>query len=287
MVLNDTNRVGDIFLRDRLTGVAERVSVATDGRQSTVESFGPTISGDGRYVAFYSGRNDLVPSNGAPYQIFVRDRQTGVTELVVSSERDGSRPSISANGRFIAYTLSTTDLNTLIKHSDVYEYDRYTGVIQKVNDDPSGQLGTGSAFQPALNPSGRYAAFDATPYDTRQGAPINAYRRDSGIPSVLPFALTPTNMNFGTRQRGSASNRTVTVINTGTKALSLTSIALAAQNPGQFAVTSHCGNTLAVGGSCLVQVAFKPTAAGAKTAELRVSATGLQSRAVNLKGNGT
>ena len=92
-------------------------------------------------------------------------------------------------------------------------------------------------------------------------------------------------MNFGTRQSGSTSNRTVTVINTGSKALALTSIALTGQNAGQFALTSHCGTTLAVGASCLVQVAFKPTAAGAKTAELHVSATGVQTRAVALKGN--
>ncbi len=286
MVLNDTNRVADIFVRDRMTGVAERVSVATDGTQSTVASFGPSISADGRYVAFYSNGNDLVPSNDAPYQIFVRDRQTGVTELVVSSDRSGSNPRFSADGRFIAYTLTTTDLNTLLEHSDVYRYDRYTGVIEKVNDDSSGQLGTGSAFEPALNPTGRYAVFQATPYDTRDFMRINTYRRDSGIASVPPFALTPTNMNFGTRARGSASNRTVTVINTGAKALSLASVTLAAQNAGQFALTSHCGNTLAVGASCLIQVAFKPTAAGAKSAELRVTATGLPFRTVNLKGSG-
>ncbi len=287
MVLNDTNKTGDIFVRDRMTGVAERESVTTDGRQSTVESYGPSISGDGRYVAFYSGRSDLVPSNGAIYQIFVHDRQTGVTELVVSSEKDGSNPRLSADGRFITYTLSTTDLNTLVKHSDVYRYDRYTGVIEQVNVDPNGQLGTGSAFEPALSPSGRYAVFQATPYDSRAISQINTYRRDSGIATVPPFALTPSNMNYGVRARGSVSNRTVTVINTGTKALSFTSIALAAQNAGQFALTSHCGNTLAVGASCLIQVAFKPTAAGAKTAELRVTAAGVPFRSVNLKGSGT
>jgi hypothetical protein len=129
--------------------------------------------------------------------------------------------------------------------------------------------------------------FQATPYDSRGISQINTYRRDSGIAAVPPFALTPTNMNCGTRARGSASNRTVTVINTGSKALSLTSVALAAQNPDQFSLTSHCGNTLAVGASCVIQVAFKPTAAGAKTAELRVSATGVPFRAVNLKASGT
>ncbi len=285
MVSNDTNKVRDVFLRDRPTGVAERVSVSSSGQQSSVWSDGPAISGDGRYVAFYSGNSDLVPSNGAPYQIFVRDRQTGVTELVVSSELNGGMPSISADGRFIAYSLGTTDVNTLVKHSDAYEYDRYTGVIRKLNSDPTGALGMGSAFQPTLNPTGRYAVFQATTYDSRNETRINTYRKDSGIPSVVPFALTPANMNFGTRVLGSSSTRTVTVINTGTTSLDIKSIAFA--GPSQFTLASQCGNTLAVGASCLVKVAFKPTSAGAKRAQLRVTAAGVQARTVNLKGVGT
>src|SRR6266508_1529397 len=54
LVPGDTNGAGDIFVRDRTTGTTERVNVASDGLQVDAFSFSPSISADGRYVAFSS-----------------------------------------------------------------------------------------------------------------------------------------------------------------------------------------------------------------------------------------
>ena len=73
-----------MFVRDRETGATERVSVASSGAQAGFGSVGPSISADGRLVAFQSIAADLVASdtNGAATDVFVHDRKTGRTELV-------------------------------------------------------------------------------------------------------------------------------------------------------------------------------------------------------------
>ena len=100
----------DIFVHDRQTGVTERVSVASDGTEGNNVSRAPALSTDGRVVAFESIATNLVPgdTNGS-YDVFVHDRQTGVTERV-SVASDGTQgnnfsgfPALSADGRIVAF----------------------------------------------------------------------------------------------------------------------------------------------------------------------------------------
>lgn len=63
LVPGDTNGRVDVFVRDTDTGQTVRVSVAADGAQATARSWGATVSGDGRYVAFLSDAADLVPGD--------------------------------------------------------------------------------------------------------------------------------------------------------------------------------------------------------------------------------
>jgi len=110
LVGGDTNSEQDIFVHDRQTGQTTRVSVASDGGQGNYDSQYPSISADGRYVAFDSWASNLVggDTNGGP-DVFVHDRQTGQTARVsVASDggqgNDGSYwPSISADGRYVAF----------------------------------------------------------------------------------------------------------------------------------------------------------------------------------------
>jgi Tol biopolymer transport system component len=69
LVAGDTNGFVDIFVRDRVSGTTERVSVATDGTLGNNQSFGPSISADGRFVAFESTATNLVAASapGAPW----------------------------------------------------------------------------------------------------------------------------------------------------------------------------------------------------------------------------
>ena len=83
LVPGDTNGVGDVFVHDRQTGTTERVSVSSAGTQGNGDSAVPSISADGRFVAFVSVASNLVPgdTNGR-LDVFVHDRQTGTTERV-------------------------------------------------------------------------------------------------------------------------------------------------------------------------------------------------------------
>ncbi len=80
LVSGDTNGYGDVFVHDRQTDATTRVSVASDGAQGNDNSRFPSISADGRYVAFYSFASNLVggDTNGVD-DIFVHDQQTGTT----------------------------------------------------------------------------------------------------------------------------------------------------------------------------------------------------------------
>src|SRR2546428_413238 len=117
LVPGDSNAVADVFVHDRMTATTERVSVASDGTQANGASDRAAISGDGRFVAFRSSASNLVPgdTNGA-LDVFVHDRETGET-TIASIASDGtqgngssSRPSLSADGRFVAFTSSASNL---------------------------------------------------------------------------------------------------------------------------------------------------------------------------------
>jgi Tol biopolymer transport system component len=73
LVAGDTNHKADVFLRDRTAGTTKRVSVRSNGDQANGLSFEPSISADGRYIAFHSHASNLIAgdTNGRP-DIFIR-----------------------------------------------------------------------------------------------------------------------------------------------------------------------------------------------------------------------
>jgi len=125
--ISDTNGDTDTFVRDLVAGTTTLASVSTAGT-STGNSiaYNPSISADGRFVAFNSRASNLVPnnnnnSNGTPRfnDVFIRDLQLGTTTLVsinrAGTDNGGSgstNPQISANGRFVLFQSSATDLTS-------------------------------------------------------------------------------------------------------------------------------------------------------------------------------
>lgn len=108
LVPGDTNGVWDIFTRDLLTGTLTRDSVASDGTQANSACENPSLSHDGRYVAFTSFATTLTPGDQFGSDVFVRDRVSGVT-TVESVGSNGERlngsefPSLSGDGRFVTF----------------------------------------------------------------------------------------------------------------------------------------------------------------------------------------
>jgi Tol biopolymer transport system component len=105
-VPGDANGAYDVFVYDRQRDTTERVSVRTDGRQVQVDSVFPSVSGDGRYVAFISRAPHLVPNDtNQRTDVFVHDRITGATKRV-SVATGGAE----ANGRSGAYASISEDV---------------------------------------------------------------------------------------------------------------------------------------------------------------------------------
>jgi Tol biopolymer transport system component len=117
LVTGDTNDQTDSFVYDRQNPSAtSRVSVGLEGTEADGTSVRPSISADGRYVAFQSWASNLVAgdANGAA-DIYVYDRTTGKTtraSVGIGAESNGSseRPSISANGRYVAFNSEASNL---------------------------------------------------------------------------------------------------------------------------------------------------------------------------------
>jgi Tol biopolymer transport system component len=171
LVPGDTNGVVDVFVRDRQLGTTERVSVSSSGGQGNNESGYPSISADGRFVAFQSYASNLVPgdTNGRA-DVFVRDRQLETTERVSlssSGEQGNSESwylSISADGRFVAFQSSASNLvpgDTNVDH-DVFVRDRQLGTTGRVSVSSSGEQGNYAASRyPSISADGRFVAFSS------------------------------------------------------------------------------------------------------------------------------
>ena len=110
----------------------------------------------------------------------------------------------------------------------------------------------------------------------------------SGTGVMATFSIAPDSLSFGSVLRGvTSAAKTVTVTNTATVALPMTSVALAGTSPGQFSQTNNCPAQVAVGGKCTVSVKFKPTSTGSKSATLVVTpGGGAAAKSVALYGTG-
>lgn len=120
LVPGDTNGHFDVFIHDRLTGMTELISVSSGEALGDAPSTTPTVSRNGRWVAFYSDATNLVAGDtNERRDVFVRDRAAGTTERVsVSSDEQQANgtsqdpgvrgltvtgPDITANGRLVAF----------------------------------------------------------------------------------------------------------------------------------------------------------------------------------------
>ncbi len=170
LVSGDTNDIDDVFVHDRQTRQTSRVSIASDGTQGNRRSGWPSISADGRYVAFWSEASNLVSddTNGVA-DVFVHDRKAGTTTRV-SVASDGAQGnerssglSISADGRYVAFwsvasTLVNGDTNG---RQDVFIHDRETGWTSRVSVASDGARANDWSGSPSISADGRFVAFES------------------------------------------------------------------------------------------------------------------------------
>lgn len=171
LIERDSNEnVRDIYVRDRQTGQTRLASVSTDGSQGGLPSYLPSISADGRYVAFESFATNLVANDlGDQCDVFVRDTQDNVTTLVsvssaaVQGDGPSQRARIDAAGRYVVFEsaarnlVATSDFNN---NFDVFRHDRQTGQTTLISIDLTGtRAGNNFSGGPAITPDGRYVVF--------------------------------------------------------------------------------------------------------------------------------
>jgi len=195
----DTTAIRDVYLYDRVTGGMERISVANDGSRAQIPNCSqpqpcgsqrPTISADGRYVAFWSNATNFDPgaSNGMA-NAYLRDRATGKTILVSKGynaappDGDSRRPVVSRDGRYVAFESAATNLiapqscsGGLLglgqtcsggdnnKVDDVFLYEVGTGNLTRVSTASDGAEGNGNSDRASLSGDGQKILFqsDAT-----------------------------------------------------------------------------------------------------------------------------
>ena len=191
LVGHDSNGLADVFAYDRRAGVTQRVNVSTVGDQADAATFRGMVSGNGRFVGFRSRANNLVPDDtNDALDVFVHDRLLGLTTRVSvassGAEADAaglarsfrgsmfmSRPFLSANGRYAAFTSRAANLvrDDTNGKSDVFVHDLWTGRTIRVSLTANGIEANGDSFVSGISADGRVVAFtsladDLVPGDT-------------------------------------------------------------------------------------------------------------------------
>jgi Tol biopolymer transport system component len=171
LVEGDRNDTDDIFVRDRKLGETTRVSVSSTGEEGNDTSlFYPSISANGRFVAFTSWASNLVAGdeNGHAEDVFVRDRKRGETTRIrewdVNRGYYGGIPSITDNGRFVAFESVAPDLvkGDRNEASDVFLRDRKRGKTTLLSVSSEGTQGNDESSFPAISAhNGRFVAFSS------------------------------------------------------------------------------------------------------------------------------
>jgi len=302
LVAGDTNGFFDIFLRDRLLGTTERVSVDSSGAQTNSDNAFSVLSPDARFVAFGSFATNLVAGDtNATLDVFLRDRQSGTTRRVSlsASGMQGNGPSsylsaISADARFVAFysdatNLVITDVGT---NRDAFVRDLLRATTERVSVDSNGTQGNNETGMPSFNEAiaisadGRYVAFSSLASNLA-GQDTNGvqdvFLHDRGpIPEVTSFCFGDLTMrpcpcaNTGGAGRGcdnSASTGGAQMTSVGTASLAgdtfqLTSsgelpTALTVFMQGDEAISPRLfGDGLRCVGGILKRMQTEPAAAG-------------------------
>jgi Tol biopolymer transport system component len=216
LVSGDTNDERDVFVHDRQTGTTERVNVGIGSTQANDEGARPSISADGRLVAFLSYASNLVPDDVAgTWDVFVRDRAAGTTERVnVSSEGAPAIPgrfiytkaTISAGGRFVAFSSDASNLvagDTNVV-ADTFVRDRIAGTTERVSVGAGGSQISGESglYGSALSADGRFVTFasiapDVVAGDTNASYDIFLRDRVAGTTERISVASDGSQANDG------------------------------------------------------------------------------------------
>src|SRR4051794_31393413 len=132
-------------------------SVTGDTRHTPRSAYNPSVSANGRFVAFESAEGNLnFAKRYGQMRVYVTDRVTGRTQLAslginfAHDHHSAYNPSLSADGRTVAYETSESSHGAL----DVWVSDLRTGRATRIP-----RVAGADLYEPALSPDGRFLAF--------------------------------------------------------------------------------------------------------------------------------
>jgi Tol biopolymer transport system component len=171
----DTNLQRDIYRRDVVVGTTFLVSVSADGRQANEASFAPSVTDDGRRVAFHSRATTLTPAPtpDGTSQVFLKDMARAFLTVtlvsvgedsVMQGNGDSQRASVSGDGRFVAFDSAANNLvaGDRAGVSDIFVKAIASGAITRVSVAEDGLTEANAAsFSATISADGRYVAFES------------------------------------------------------------------------------------------------------------------------------
>lgn len=203
----DANRQADVYWCDMFTGEVRRVSTPIeDSVNGSGTSLDPSISADGRYVAFTSDAGGLVPGDARRAGVYWRDVQTGETRLVdvpaggATSNGNGMNPRVSPDGRYVVFDSDATDLPGGELNGatiDVFRKDVIDGTVTLVSQGADGSGADGDSTADSISGDGQVVGYSSNASNL---VPGDANARADAFVRSLPLAL---NSRISTRQDAS------------------------------------------------------------------------------------
>jgi hypothetical protein len=211
------------------------ISVAGEGTAANAPSSSPSISGDGRYVAFVSAATNLAAKSIASSpQVYIRDTCEGPTgtkscvpsTLSVQIDKEdqltsaqAGRPAISADGRYVAYELWATQSvsQKAVSTSQIVLADTCLGVevpvvcsasAERISDGTDGSALGGANILPSISSDGRFVAFESQPPESANattGSTSKAFLRDTCVGPTAPDGCAPSTIQISTDASASAA----------------------------------------------------------------------------------
>lgn len=192
IVAGDANFTADIYLRDRMLGITELVSMGNAGQQTNEHCYGSAMTKDARFVVFETRADNIEPAPNGYRDVFRRDRQLGLTEKVTFSAVGGATDGrsegpldVSDDGRFVSFQSEADNLvlgqtqDPFPRH-DVFVRDMQLGTTELVSVDPLSASGAelGDSVDASLSADGHLVAFVS-------GLTDHAYLRDRETATTL------------------------------------------------------------------------------------------------------
>lgn len=168
LVASDSNSKSDVFLHDREAGTTVRVSLNASNVEGNDDSSFPALNFDGSLVAFVSKADLTRVGTGGIQNLFLRKMNGSATRLLSPGTGTGANdhvynPVMTNDSRYIAYSSAASNLVTGDSNgfSDIFLYDRSTGLTERITLDSAGQQTNGQSAMPSISDNGNLIAFES------------------------------------------------------------------------------------------------------------------------------